>query len=156
MGALKNFGDQFSAVMGERMAELGEQICEDMRSNLQAAGHVDTGALIESIRQETVAEYDTVTTRIYADAENPVNRAKYAEFIELGTGAAHGREGGRVEPWSYQDSHGVWHTTDGMDPDPFIVPAVEKNIAASELREMIKEVIYDIEKYGRMKSNGRL
>lgn len=129
-----------------------ERICQGMRKKLTDGGHIDTGALIGSIRHETEVEGDTVTVYIKADAENPSNSAQYAEFLELGTGAAHGRPGGRVGSWRYKDRHGVWHTTDGMDPDPFIRPSFAEQIGS--IREEVKDAVrheFDLEKYRILK-----
>lgn len=151
MGSILDFKNAVNAGIASRMAAVGENIAEQMRKNLQNAGHVDTGALLESIRSETVTEPDTVTTYIYADAQSK-DGAYYAEFIELGTGAAHGRPGGRVGTWRYQDRNGVWHTTDGMDADPFIHPAVDEYIG--DIADIVSDVMYDIAKYGRMVGGG--
>lgn len=131
--------------VADAVKDVAAAICEDMRQRLTTAGHVDTGALLESIRYETETDGSTVTAYIYADAENPENGAKYAEFIEMGTGAAHGRAGGREGTWRYKDRHGNWHTTDGMDADPFIEPSVAAHLP--ELGDRLKQVIYDIAKY---------
>ena len=128
------------------MQDLGNRIARDARDNLISAGHVDTGALRDSIRAETVRDGNIVTTYIYADAESD-DGTMYGEFIELGSGAAHGRPGGRVGTWRYQDRQGKWHTTDGMDADPFMAPAVDANIA--EFTHNLTEVLEDIAKYGR-------
>ena len=129
------------------MQDTGKAICDEMKATLTAKGHIDTGALRDSIHYEAEQHSDnTVTLKIYADAQNPENGAYYAEFIELGTGAAHGREGGRVGKWRYKDSHGEWHTTDGMDADPFIEPSVENNLP--RIAEFFKTRFYDIAKYG--------
>ena len=83
-------------------------------------------------------------TYVCFDAES-MDGTQYAEFIELGSGAAHGRPGGRVGTWRYKDRHGNWHTTDGMDADPFIEPAVDANIG--KLGDAVKRVLYDVAKY---------
>lgn len=132
-----------------RMSETADKMVADMKSTLEADGHIDTGALRDSIRQTTRLNGDEIETLIYADAQSEEG-AYYAEFIEYGTGAAHGRPGGRVGTWRYRDRHGRWHTTDGMDASPFIRPAVAAHIG--ELEAGVKEEL-DIEKYARMKSN---
>lgn len=128
------------------MQEVGDDIARSMKSRLQSAGHIDTGALYNSIRSETLDERTSVNTYVYADAKSPEG-TQYAEFIELGTGAAHGRAGGRVGTWRYKDREGNWHTTDGMDADPFIEPSVDEHIG--KLGDKVKQVFYDIAKYGR-------
>lgn len=144
MENIRDLKEAVNTVIQIRMQNMGELIANEMKSNLQGAGHVDTGALLESIRSETERDQNKITTTIYADAQNPVNGAYYAEFIEMGTGAAHGRAGGRVGSWRYKDRHGNWHTTDGMDADPFIQPAVDKYIG-----DFVTEIVNDIAKYAR-------
>lgn len=143
---LKVFASVLDPLLERHMASNGEQIAEEMRRKLQADGHVDTGALLNSIRSETERTGHQITTRVYADAKSE-NGAMYAEFIELGTGAAHGRPGGRTGTWRYMDRSGHWHTTDGMDADPFIEPAVNKVLTGFD--RMIEEVTIDAIRYGR-------
>lgn len=144
MNLFKRLAQGIEDTTESAMIETAEAICTGMRSRLAAGGHIDTGALYESIRQETEKSGGTITTRIYADAES-ADGTMYAEFIELGTGAAHGRAGGRVGTWRYQDMQGQWHTTDGMDADPFIQPSVDECLPM--LGNTISRYITDIAKY---------
>lgn len=144
--ALKAFAATLDNLLEKRMRDNGENIATEMRRRLESGGHVDTGALLNSIRSETERVNHETTTRVYADAKSE-NGAMYAEFIEYGTGAAHGRPGGRAGTWRYKDRQGVWHTTDGMDADPFIEPSVNKVL--TYLDRMIEEVTIDAIRYGR-------
>lgn len=148
MSDIQRMADAVVSMTEAIMNKHGNIIADDMKTRLQSAGHIDTGALYDSIRSETDRDSQTISTYIYADAQNPVNGAYYAEFIEHGTGAAHGRAGGRVGSWKYKDAHGNWHTTDGMDADPFIEPAVDADIGDwfEDLGVMINT---DIDKYWR-------
>lgn len=146
MESLKQIGAMAGDMLEKRLQETGEKIAELMRQNLTAAGHVRTGALRDSIRSETSRDGNTVTTLVYADAQSD-DGAYYAEFIEYGTGAAHGRAGGRVGTWRYKDSAGNWHTTDGMDADPFIEPALDDVLPGLDV--IITGIFNDIIKYGR-------
>lgn len=127
-------------------------ICESMQRRLIAHDHVDTGALLQSIRHEIGRDSSSVTAYIIADAKNPRDGAQYAEFLELGTGAAHGRAGGRAGTWRYKDRAGQWHTTDGMDADPFIAPSVEENMDG--IKAITDNIFYDIAKYYQSKREG--
>ena len=149
MGELKKLGLTLEKSIETALRNTGDYIVADMRHRLLAGHHYDTGKLYNSVRSETEVTKDAVTTYIYADAQSE-DGAYYAEFIEYGTGAAHGREGGRVGKWSYKDSHGQWHTTDGMDADPFIRPSLQD--AMKYLDSVIPEVIDDTIKYGRGKA----
>lgn len=146
MASLKALKYFIQGEITKSMQQVGNEIADDMRQRLITAGHVDTGALRDSIRSETEETEDEVVTCVYADAKSPEG-VMYAEFIELGTGAAHGRVGGRVGTWKYKDRHGVWHETDGMDADPFIEPAVDAGL--KNFQFVIKNVITDIARYGR-------
>lgn len=90
---------------------------------------VDTGRLRNSISHQVDGETVYVGTNV-----------EYAPYLEFGTGKfAEG--GGRPTPWTYQDSEGNWHTTNGMKPHPYLKPSIEdhlteyKNIVQSILKE---------------------
>lgn len=52
---------------------------------------------------------------------------EYAPYVEYGTGLF-AEEGGRMDvPWNYQDDEGVWHSTSGQKPQPFMRPALDEN-----------------------------
>lgn len=54
--------------------------------------------------------------------------ADYAIFVNFGTGIyASGPGGSRAKkiPWSYQDADGKWHTTKGMEAQPFWDKAID-------------------------------
>lgn len=146
MGTLLDLKNNTHASLINGMQTLGDSIARDMRTNLAIAGHIDTGALYNSIRAETKDLAGKIVTYIYADAKSQ-NGTQYAEFIELGSGAAHGRAGGRVGSWRYKDRNGKWHTTDGMDADPFIQPALDDNLV-----DWVGKVFTDFEKYAKQKA----
>lgn len=128
----------------QALSEAGEQICDGMRRRLQAGGHVDSGDLLESIRYDIESKKDRIEMSVYADAKSD-DGEMYAEFIENGTGAAHGVSGGRSGTWRYKDRNGKWHTTDGMDADPFIEPSVDEVLP--KLGGIVSQYMYDIAKY---------
>lgn len=62
----------------------------------------------------------------------------YAPFVHEGTGIYSRTGMGRKDvPWSYQDEDDEWHTTSGMQPNPFL----EK--AADEKRSRIPEIFVE-------------
>lgn len=107
--------------MQVNMADAVERICqgaaENMKDRLVANGHYRTGRTADSIEATSERRGRTVIGRVMA--------SKVVDFIDKGTGAAHGRPGGREGYWRYRDDQGQWHTTDGMDPDPFIDDALD-------------------------------
>lgn len=53
---------------------------------------------------------------------------EYAPYVEYGTGLfAEDGEGRKDVPWHYQDEKGEWHTTSGMNPQPYMRPALNEN-----------------------------
>ena len=84
---------------------------------------VDTGALRNSITYKVTGDECIIGTNMH-----------YAPYIELGTGINY--SGGRRTSWTYKDSQGNWHLTNGMKAQPFIKPAVEDH--TSEYRSIIE------------------
>ena len=101
----------------EALRETCRLACENMRQKLAENGHVKTGELVDSIDFTMSHTDDKITAKI--------EMSKYGKFIDEGTGAAHGVEGGREGYWRYKDKNGQWHTTNGMDADPFIDISLE-------------------------------
>lgn len=88
------------------------------KQNLTDNGSVDTGNLRNSITHLAEDEGHTVVIG---------TTVKYAPFVELGTGRFAEGGGGRQTAWSYMDSKGVWHTTTGARPKPYLRPAIENH-----------------------------
>ena len=64
----------------------------------------------------------------------------YAPYVEYGTGLfAEGGNGRKDVPWSYQDEKGEWHSTSGMEPQPYLRPALNEN--RDKILELIKEAL---------------
>ncbi len=105
------------------------------RCGMQAEGYakdltpVDTGNLRNSITHKL--EPDGKAVQIGTNTE-------YAPYVELGTGKY--AEGGRKDPWVYQDDEGRWHHTNGQRAQPYLKPAVEdhkqtyRNIIEDEMK----------------------
>lgn len=102
------------------------------RCGMQAEGYakemtpVDTGNLRNSITHKVVENEVYIGTNV-----------EYAAYVELGTGKY--AEGGRKDPWVYQDEEGRWHHTNGQRARPYLKPAVAdhkqtyRNIIKDEL-----------------------
>lgn len=106
------------------------------RCGMQAEGYakdltpVDTGNLRNSITHKL--EPDGKAVQIGTNVE-------YALYVELGTGKY--AEGGRKDPWVYQDDEGRWHHTNGQRAQPYLKPAVAdhkqtyRNIIEDEMKK---------------------
>jgi len=85
---------------------------------------VDTGRLRNSISHQVDDETVYVGTNV-----------EYAPYLEFGTGKF-AESGGRPTPWSYQDSKGEWHTTNGMKPQPYLKLAIDDHM--SEYKQIVQ------------------
>ena len=80
-----------------------------------------TGELRRSISSRVEINEGDITGLVFSPLE-------YAPYVEYGTGLfAEGGNGRKDVPWNYQDDEGVWHSTSGMKPRPFLRPALEDN-----------------------------
>lgn len=90
---------------------------------------VDTGNLRNSISHRV----DEAEKEVHVGTNS-----EYAAYVELGTGKY--TEGGRQDPWVYQDDEGRWHHTHGQRAQPYLKPAVAdhkrtyQNIIEDELK----------------------
>ena len=65
---------------------------------------------------------------------------EYAPYVEFGTGLfAEDGNGRKDVPWHYQDDKAEWHTTSGMEPQPYMRPALHEN--RLEIIRILKEGI---------------
>lgn len=106
-----------------------------VQASAKALCAVNTGQLRNSI--EVTKEKETAV----AVGTN----VGHAIFNEFGTGPKGDPEVPHTtkEHWSYQDASGVWHTSHGMAPRPFLAPSLhsnEENISQGLKQELQKEV----------------
>ena len=77
----------------------------------------------------------SITSKVEGEKGIVYTPLEYAPYVEYGTGL-YAEEGGRTDvPWCYQDDEGEWHTTSGMEPRPYMRPALNEN------REVIKRIL---------------
>jgi len=89
-----------------------------------------TGELERSIQSRVEEDNGDLIGVVFTNLE-------YAPYVEFGTGLF-AEEGGRLDvPWNYQDDEGVWHSTSGMKPQPFLRPALNEN--REEILRRLKE-----------------
>lgn len=89
----------------------------------------DTTALRQSITHDVRPRGPKVTAIVGSELE-------YAPYVHEGTGI-HAPLGRKDVPWSYQDEKGAWHTTDGMEPNPFLEDA------RNEMKDRISQIMFD-------------
>lgn len=89
----------------------------------------DTTALRQSITHDVSAKGPVVTAIVGSELE-------YAPYVHEGTGI-HTPLGRKDVPWSYCDEKGEWHTTDGMEPTPFLEDA------RKECKDRIAQIMAD-------------
>lgn len=53
----------------------------------------------------------------------------YAPYVEYGTGKYAEEGNGRKTPWVYRTADGEFHFTEGQEPQPFLRPALQDNVA---------------------------
>lgn len=118
----KLFQEEFKAALKRALERCGMQ-AEGYAKDLTP---VDTGNLRNSITHKVLED------AVYIGTNN-----EYATYVELGTGKY--AEGGRPDPWVYQDDEGRWHWTAGNPAQPYLKPAVAdhkqtyRNIIKDEL-----------------------
>lgn len=101
------------------------------RSAKQNAPKGKTGELARSIKSKVEGLEGIVYTNL-----------EYAPYIEYGTGLF-AENGGRTDvPWKYQDEEtGDWYSTYGMNPNPYMRPALNEN--RERILKFIKESLVD-------------
>lgn len=128
---IQAMADGIPAGIKQVLSDTAEKMAKSMQKRLQDGGHIDTGALFNSLRSETHEDGKYIDAYVIGDAKSPQG-TWYAEFLEFGTGVYNEDGNGRQTPWKYKDRAGNWHTTEGMKPDPFIRPSVAEHLAGLE------------------------
>ena len=82
----------------------------------------------------------SITSKVDNDTGVVFTPLEYAPYVEFGTGLFAENGNGRQDvPWHYQDDKGEWHTTSGMNPQPYMRPALYEN--REEIKRILKEGI---------------
>ena len=115
-----NNSDEIMRKVHERMTAaleaIGNQAVSYAKSNITAAGRVDTGAMRNSISHIVQNDVCHVGTNV-----------EYAIYNEYGTGIYAADGNGRKKPWAYEGADGAVHWTRGMRPIHFLKNAVQNN-----------------------------
>ena len=110
--AIEEVGD-----IGDLQQVLG-RCCAMVERTAKQLAPKDTGALRRSITSKVEGTKGIVFTPL-----------EYAPYVEFGTGLFAETQGRADVPWCYQDDEGVWHSTSGQKPQPFMRPALNQNRA---------------------------
>ena len=110
--AIEEVGD-----IGDLKQTLGK-CCAMVERTAKQLAPKDTGALRRSITSKVEGTTGIVFTPL-----------EYAPYVEFGTGLFAESQGRADVPWCYQDDEGVWHSTSGQKPQPFMRPALNQNRA---------------------------
>lgn len=103
-----------------RALEICGGMCEsNAKDNLTRLKAVDTGNLRNSMSHVV----DANEQKVYIGSTQKI--PPYGIYVEMGTGI--NVQGGRRTSWTYKDSKGKWHKTNGMKPRPFLKPALEEH-----------------------------
>ena len=113
--------EEVTEALEERLSEENnqkvlERACQLVERRARQIAPKGDGHLRRSISHRIEGEEGIVYTNLL-----------YAPYVEYGTGLF-AEDGGRTAvPWRYEDEKGEWHTTSGMDPMPFMRPALDQN-----------------------------
>lgn len=111
--------DVINAEFKERLAAALRNACLKVERDAKKNCPVGDGNLRQSITHEIDNE----------ELEGAVGtNCEYAPYVEIGTGIYSSQGNGRQTPWVYYDEkHDRFVTTRGMEPQPFLEPALESN-----------------------------
>lgn len=116
------------AISTEQLNAALGKACALVEASAKRKAPKDNGALRRSISSKVENGVGIVFTPL-----------EYAPYVEYGTGLF-AEEGGRKDvPWHYKDDEGVWHSTSGQHPQPFLRPALNEN--RQEILRMLQEGI---------------
>lgn len=117
-----------------RMEAALKNACAMVERTAKKKAPKDTGDLRRSITSEIEQDGEELVGTVFTPLE-------YAPYVEFGTGLF-AEDGGRKDvPWNYKDDKGIWHSTSGQHPQPFLRPALEEN--REEILRMLKEALLD-------------
>lgn len=131
MVKLRRLGGSVDAAIDKGIGKGVQKIKSDAKVNCP----YDTGRLKGSISTEHLEP------KVWAVGTN----VEYAMFVEFGTGQL-GAPGvsHTMQPWTWRDADGNYHTTYGAPPRPYLYPALLSNreyvfkMCQSELRKAIR------------------
>lgn len=84
------------------------------------------------LRRSITSEIDGLQGVVFTPLE-------YAPYVEYGTGLFAEKGGRKDVPWHYKDDKGEWHSTNGMEPRPYMRPALNDN--REEIIRLLQEAL---------------
>jgi HK97 gp10 family phage protein len=100
--------------------------CAIVEADAKKKAPKGNGELRRSITSKVSGEEGIIYTPLF-----------YAPYVEYGTGLFAENGGRKDVPWCYQDEKGDWHTTSGMEPHPYMRPALYEN--REEILRILRE-----------------
>lgn len=116
----------------DRVTEALKKACMVVEAAAKQNAPKGNGELRRSITSKVEEQEGELVGVVFTPLE-------YAPYVEYGTGLFAEEQGRQDVPWHYQDDEGVWHSTSGMKPHPYMRPALEDN--REEILRIIKEGI---------------
>ena len=119
----------------EQIEKAIQQSCLLVERDAKQKAPKGTGGLRRSITSKVVSNDEDIQGVVYTPLF-------YAPYVEYGTGLFAENGNGRKDvPWNYKDEKGDWHTTSGMEPNPYMRPALNQN--REQIVQMIKEALLE-------------
>ena len=84
----------------------------------------------------------SITSKVEGEEGIVYTPLEYAPYVEFGTGLFAENGNGRTDvPWVYRDDEGNFHSTSGMQPHPYMRPALDEN--REEIIRMFREGLFN-------------
>ena len=130
---IAQLGNISSNVLPDAIKKALEQSCLIVEGDAKAKCPVDSGQLRQSINHKVEDNAGWVSTNV-----------EYAPYVHQGTGIFAVNGDGRKDRWCYKDEEGVWHTTRGQQPNPFLERALDIN--KNKIKQIFKDEIRGTDK----------
>lgn len=115
---------------------------DKIKQNLNDACLIVERAAKEKCPSQTGELRSSITSNVDGLTGEVGTPLQYGIYVEYGTGLFAAEGNGRKDvPWRYQDAKGEWHSTSGMPPQPFLIPALNEN--REDILEKLQEGLLD-------------
>lgn len=110
----------------DKSEEVLKALQNAVERGLKACGEVAVGYAQDKCPVDTGRLRGSITYAVDGEDCYIGTNVEYAPYIEFGTGK-YAETGGRKTPWTYVDSKGDWHMTNGQRAQPFLRPAASNH-----------------------------